>query len=84
MRARSNLSVLSLAATMFAAYSIFCFHGTSVATIGSGRIAQALPALIGTIDCPSPVSEPILGNGSALEPGKTAAVESPPALLSCR
>lgn len=76
MRARSNLSVLSLAATMFAAYSIFCFHGASVATTGSGRIEQALPSLTGESNSASPVSEPILSDGAALETGKSGGVET--------
>jgi hypothetical protein len=63
MRARSNLSVLSLAATMFAVYSIFCFHAASVATTGSGSINDA-----------SPVSEPLLGDGAAVEMGETGGV----------
>jgi len=74
MRIRSNLSVLSLATIMFAAYSIFCSHEASVGTTGSGSIGQALPALIGKIDSPSPVSEPVLGGGSALEIGGTGVV----------
>ena len=70
MRKRSNLGVLSLAAMMCAAYSIF-FHGASVATTGSGSIGQALPALIGKIDGPSPAAEPMPGDASALEIGET-------------
>lgn len=70
MRARSNLGVLSLAATMFAVYSIFCFHGASVATSDPCKTGQSLPALIGKIDSASPVSD----GEPAIEIGETEVV----------
>jgi hypothetical protein len=75
MRARLNLTVLSLAATMFAAYSIVCFHGASVvSTTVFGRIEPMPRGPIGDVAYPSPASETMFAGGSGLDFGTPLAV----------
>ncbi|HWX40170.1 MAG TPA: hypothetical protein VN345_03390 [Blastocatellia bacterium] len=77
MRARLNLSVLSLAATMFAAYSIICFHGASaVSTTVFGRIEPMPRGPIGDVAYPSPASEIMFAGGSGLDLGTPLGVRA--------